>query len=281
MIVSGFDSIFPSIIALPAFLKSTGYKNITDPYHTAMQYAFKTSLSAFEYLAQPGNEAQLAAFQATMIGRQDADGLKKLPLLRSAIEAATATHNGDSSKGATEMQAEAAPFLVDVAGGHGHQLSYLLKTYPALKGKLVLEDLPEVINQIEPKSLDGVKLVPQDIFKEQTIKGAKFYYVRQIIHDWPDKPAALILTNLAAAMGPESRILCDDIALPEMNMSPGAACLDVALMTHFAGGERTRGDWKELVASVVGADGRGLLEIEEVFEYDREGHICVTVLKLR
>jgi demethylsterigmatocystin 6-O-methyltransferase len=281
LIVSGFDSIFPSIVALPAFLKSTGYRNITDPYHTAMQYAFKTPLSAFEHLAQPGNEAQLAAFQATMVGMQNADGLLKLPILRSTVETMTAVRNGEDTNGSTETQAGAPPFLVDVAGGHGHQLLHLMKTFPVLQNKLVLEDLPEVIGQIDPKSLEGVKLVPQDFFLEQTIKGAKFYYLRQIIHDWPTKQAGLILQTLAAAMGPESRILCDDIALPEMNISASAACKDLAIMLHFAGGERTRNDWKELVDGVVGPDDRGLLEIEEVFEYDREGHVCVTVLKLR
>lgn len=38
--------------------------------------------------------------------------------------------------------------------------------------------------------------------------------MRNIIHDYPDEKAAVILRNTAAALSPDSLILIDDMVLP-------------------------------------------------------------------
>lgn len=84
--------------------------------------------------------------------------------------------------------------LVDVGGGFGHQSAALLGTYPQLKDKLVLQDLPQALEHLPPGVVipDGIKTVPHDFFQEQPIKGARFYYLRNIIHDWPDDKCVAI-----------------------------------------------------------------------------------------
>ena len=110
---------------------------------------------------------------------------------------------------------------------------------------------------------------------------ARFYYIRRVLHDWPMASAQGILANLAAAMSLDSRILVDEVVLSETNVNPTVAMTDVALMLQWAGVERTRSDWDELVEGVIDANGNKRLEVESVHEYGKESHECIIVLKLR
>jgi O-methyltransferase domain len=68
-----------------------------------------------------------------------------------------------------------------------------------------------------PSALKGgrIKFVEHDFFAPQPIKGAPIYFMRYIIHDWPDTDAIQILTQICEAMSPTSRLLvCDRIILP-------------------------------------------------------------------
>jgi demethylsterigmatocystin 6-O-methyltransferase len=111
--------------------------------------------------------------------------------------------------------------------------------------------------------------------------GAQFYYLRHILHDWPLVPAQKILANLAVALSADSRILVDEMVLPDANVSTLIAMMDLAMMIPFAGAERTQDEWHELVDGVVDGTGRKLLVVEEVHEYAQEGHRCMLVLRLR
>lgn len=48
------------------------------------------------------------------------------------------------------------------------------------------------------------------MFKPQTAAGAKFYYLRRILHDWPDAEFLTILANLKEAMQSDSKVLIDE-----------------------------------------------------------------------
>jgi hypothetical protein len=60
--------------------------------------------------------------------------------------------------------------VVDIGGGAGHDLLGFRERYPEVKGRLVLEELPYVIDQVGGK-LDGVELVEHDFYTPQPIKG--------------------------------------------------------------------------------------------------------------
>ena len=59
-------------------------------------------------------------------------------------------------------------FVVDVGGGRGQDLENLIKSYPELPGKLILQDRPEIIAQV---SLEGVEATGHDFFQPQPVKG--------------------------------------------------------------------------------------------------------------
>jgi hypothetical protein len=60
--------------------------------------------------------------------------------------------------------------VVDIGGGAGHDLLGFKERHPELKGRLVLEELPYMIDRVVGK-LDGVELVGHDFYDPQPVKG--------------------------------------------------------------------------------------------------------------
>jgi hypothetical protein len=77
-----------------------------------------------------------------------------------------------------------------------------------------VQDQPNVLCDL---SADGIETQAYDFFTVQPICGARFYYFKQILHNWGDEHAILILRNTAEAMDPEGRstLLINDDVLPE------------------------------------------------------------------
>lgn len=137
------------------------------------------------------------------------------------------------------------PVFVDIGGGFGHQCIAVKEAFPELFGKLVLQDLPQTLAHV-PK-IDGVEVQVHNFFEPQVVKGAKFYYLRNILHDWPDDKAVIILKNLIPALGPDSRILIDDMVLPNEKVHWQATQMDLMMMAALGSKERTNQQWEELI----------------------------------
>ena len=87
----------------------------------------------------------------------------------------------------------------------------------------------------------------QDPKPTLTSAGAKYYYMRNILHDYPDDKCMVILKNLMAAMSKDSVILIDDMVLPNSNVHWQATQLDLTLMASLASVERTKAHWQGLM----------------------------------
>lgn len=62
--------------------------------------------------------------------------------------------------------------LVDLGGSFGHDLSDFRRKWPGLPGRLVLQDLPEVV--VSVKDLHPtIEVTAHDFFTEQPVKGTK------------------------------------------------------------------------------------------------------------
>jgi hypothetical protein len=71
------------------------------------------------------------------------------------------------------------------------------------------------------------------------------------MHDWPDSKCQEILTQIKLAMRPGySRILLNELVLPDKGMSLTAAQIDITMMAALAATERTERQWRELINSV-------------------------------
>ena len=138
--------------------------------------------------------------------------------------------------------------LVDIGGGLGNDLMAFKARYPSLPGRLVLQDLPETIEGV--KELDsGIDAMVHNFFTPQRVEGARAYYLRTILHDWPDRDARAILKNILPAMSRDSILLINEQILPSSGVPLFPAQLDLSMMGMFSSMERTRGQWEALLNS--------------------------------
>jgi demethylsterigmatocystin 6-O-methyltransferase len=268
---------------MPAFFAENKYQDISSNKKTPFQKAHNTTLRAFEWIVQQPKHFE--NLQRVMTSFEGSEWTKEFTLFNKEVGKVPSTAPQPSEK----------PFLVDVGGGHGHQCVQLGKKYPNLLGRLVVQDLPEAVGKLSP--ITGVKTEAYDFFQPQPItgrypnktlsnftqykkqwltifelQGAKFYYFRRIMHDWPDNEAASILRNTAAAMDPDSRILIDDTVLPDTGANWQATMADLAMMA-FGGKERNTTQW-DMLAKSAG------LRVEQIHTYVASTYTAIVVLAL-
>ena len=106
--------------------------------------------------------------------------------------------------------------MVDVGGGSGHQCLGLRKAFPDLKGKMVVQDVPIMIQQIDQYEAAEAELepMPHDFLTPQPVKAAKVYYLRWVLRDWNDDVCRTILGQLRPAIAPDSVVVIDELIIP-------------------------------------------------------------------
>jgi O-methyltransferase domain len=138
--------------------------------------------------------------------------------------------------------------IVDIGGGHGRLLSALLKQAPGAKG--VLFDMPSVVEGA-PKMLDQygvrerVEIVGGDFFDKVPADG-DLYVMKAIIHDWQDDEARKILENVRRAMARGGRVALVECVVTGPNEKHFSKFLDIEMIVHAGGRERTRDEYAEL-----------------------------------
>lgn len=212
------------------YFEATGYKNPGDAYDGPFQFGVGTKDHYFDWLNK--NPAEQQAFNSVMtMGRafRGEEWFEYFPV---------------------EEKLQASPdetVLVDIGGGVGHDITEFKKKFPQLPGKLVLQDLPQVIDDINEPLPDGIEAVKYDMFKPQPIKGAKVYYMRTVLHDWPDKQSLQALARIREAMTEDSILLLNENTLPDANVPQYSAHLDFTMMEVFSSLERTEQQWLDLL----------------------------------
>ena len=231
---------------MPAFLAKINYTDITDNNNTVHQAAFKTDEPVFAWFTKHPQNASY--FNDYMMHRRQgmATWLDVYPVEKE-------TKGWDPE----------APIFVDIGGNIGHQCAELKAKYPKLPGQVILQDLPQPISQA--LQTPGVKNMVHDAFQPEPVKGSKFYYMRAILHDWPDHKCREILQNIIPAMGPHSAILLDEMVLPDTHVHWQSAQIDLSMMAALASIERTETMWAELLDSIG-------LKIEKVLTYTPSIH---------
>ncbi|KAL5622632.1 hypothetical protein FOBRF1_001882 [Fusarium oxysporum] len=138
-------------------------------------------------------------------------------------------------------------FLVDVGGGRGHDLlSFSNSIKPP--GRLILQDLPEVIADVTDKSVFETQ--KHDFSTPQQVQHARAYFLHSILHDWSVEHGVQILKNLKPALKPGySKVLINEIVLSEENPSVPATSMDMMMLGHIGEAcERTEETFRAIVA---------------------------------
>jgi hypothetical protein len=195
-----FDFTQLSFAKMPAYLRSSNFQNPEDPMDGPFQYANQHEGPSFTWL-----KAHPEVFQA-FHGYIHTQRIHT-PSWSSAYPVKDRLVDGLKLEGDASV-------LVDVGGGVGELLQDFHKAVPEYKGRLVLQELEEVIGTAKANGVgEGgrIELQVHDIFGPQTIKGARAYFMRSVLHDWPDEQCRKILMNLKDAMEPGySTILIND-----------------------------------------------------------------------
>jgi hypothetical protein len=139
--------------------------------------------------------------------------------------------------------------VVDIGGGHGLFLATILQAYPTLIG--VLFDQPEVVagasrTLAAAGVADRCEIVNGDFFSEVP-QGGNLYLLRQIIHDWDDERATLILANCRRAMPASGKVLVIEGMLSEdYQQSLPVLQLDLEMLVNYGGLQRTKDEYRAL-----------------------------------
>lgn len=142
---------------MPQFFKDTQYRQPEDPRKGLFQYTFGTDKTAFEYWSQM--PAVMDNFNTCMTGIRGSrpSWIEWYPVEDCILKSGTSTNASDV-------------LLVDIAGGRGHDVQAFGRKFSKYSGRLVLQDLPDVIGDI--KSLDErIERVEYDFFTPQPIYG--------------------------------------------------------------------------------------------------------------
>lgn len=167
--------------------------------------------------------------------------------------------------------------LVDIGGGKGHDLAEFAtkKKSLALHGKLLLQDLPRVINEVPEHWMDLFDAEAHDFFTPQPHHHARTYYMRNILHGFNIDECTLLLKHIRDAMKTGySTLLINEIVLPDFGCSFWGAAFDVTMMTIVSGHERTGKDWEKLLDNVDG------LHLEKIWTLEQNGESLIEVSRL-
>ncbi|KAK0736604.1 O-methyltransferase-domain-containing protein [Apiosordaria backusii] len=233
-----YDQYFKHAYNFDDYLEAHGQlaaaREPDNPYHNPCTWNVKQDgMSVWQIMAQ--DPVKLAEFQKGLAGIDVAVppvGHFDFSVLKNTEE--------ENAAGVKE--------LVDVGGGHGVVLAKILAAHSELSPKnAVLQERKDICDLAGQHLPEGVVVMEHDFTKEQTVKGAKGYFMRMIMHDYSDEVASNILKQIVPAMNGQSRVLVCDMVLPQKvgEADFAAAVMDHAVMT-MGGKERTEEGFRKI-----------------------------------
>lgn len=131
-------------------------------YNSPLQLGYKTKLNFFEHLHNnpPWGEQFHLHMGGYRQGRPSWMDANFFPVQDRLIEGFE--------------ESEDAALLVDLGGSFGHDLTEFTKKFPDVTGRLILQDLPVVIDQIHTLD-EKIEKMKHDFFTEQPIKGKSLF----------------------------------------------------------------------------------------------------------
>jgi demethylsterigmatocystin 6-O-methyltransferase len=235
---------YPVAQILPQYLKDHKYQNMDNNKDLPFHKALGTDLTPFEYLTT--DPEQMKALGHVMV--------------LDAVQSWVSSYPVESEVGGFKPSNDSA-LLVDIGGGFGQHSVFFKEKFPQLPGRIVVQDIPSTLAHLPLGNSTGIEFQEYDFFTPQPIRGAKFYYLRHILHDWPDEDCIRILKSTIPAMGADSLILIDEVVLPETKVPWQVSAMVMSMMACLGGTERTKEEWESLLD-------RAGLKLTHVVRYD-------------
>ena len=143
-----------------------------------------------------------------------------------------------------------AKHVVDVGGGRGTLLAYLLQTAPDATGVVLdraeaLADAPKVLD--DAGVAGRAELMPGNFFA--AVPPGDVHVLSNILHDWDDAASRAILRSCHRAGEPGGQLLVFTFLLTESADPPHPPLMDLLMMTVEGGRERTLRELCDLLTS--------------------------------
>jgi SAM-dependent methyltransferase len=140
---------------------------------------------------------------------------------------------------------ESVRTVVDVAGGTGTLLAEILRAWPTVRGTLV--DLPSTVarsgDTFQAAGVsDRVTAVGQSFFDALPAR-ADLYLLKNVLADWPDREALVLLQRCAEAARPTGRVVVLGGVSPDEGGGPSPELL---MMVLVGGKDRTLAEFRAL-----------------------------------
>jgi hypothetical protein len=140
--------------------------------------------------------------------------------------------------------------VIDVGGGIGHVLAAILAAHQTLRGMLFDIEPTAVLaaNFMRERGLaDRCGVIGGDFFVEVP-SGYDAYVVKSVLHDWDDARATAVLRQCRIAMADHSRLLIlEEVVVPGQPVHNPHRFVDLDLLVHLGGKERTEAEYGELM----------------------------------
>ncbi|KAF9730110.1 Demethylsterigmatocystin 6-O-methyltransferase 8 [Paraphaeosphaeria minitans] len=226
--------LLPATLHFPAHLAQTNYATPADVRSGAFQSALKTEKNMFEYLTThpPLGQRFNSHMGGYRLGRSSWMHPGSYPVKERLIKGMLETNT---------------TLLVDIGGSLGHDLQEFATRYPNEPGRLILQDLPAVMDAIQSLH-PNIERTKHDFFTEQPVKAARAYYLHSILHDWPDQVCKVILKQVADAMEPGySKLLIHENIIPGKSADSEVTAMDMMMAILLSSKERTEEEWYALL----------------------------------
>ncbi|KAK5997733.1 O-methyltransferase af390-400 [Cladobotryum mycophilum] len=226
-----YADMAPTFINLPSFLKHTGYRNPTDTRACNMQHWTKSDDDFFQHVAR--DPELFSEFHDAM----ECHSRFNLTPWPKVYPTETIVANAKPGRA----------LVVDVGGSKGHDLEKFRLCHPEIpEGSLILQDLPGILAEVKLHKV----IEPQvyDFFTPQPVKGARVYFMHNVLHDWTDEVAVQILKNVAGGMERGySRMLIHESLVSNVKPLARVTTSDLTMMAILAAKERSENEWRALV----------------------------------
>jgi SAM-dependent methyltransferase len=191
---------------------------------TAFEHAF--GMKFYDYLSR---NAEAGAYFDRMMGVSTA------PVARAVVQAYDFSPVGT---------------IVDIGAGNGTLVTTILRANPHVRG--IVFDLPSVVArtaaQLEGSDVAGrIQTAGGDFFVEVPA-GADTYLMRWVLHNWSDDECVRLLDNCHRAMKKPGRLLVlEHVMPPRVSTLTDTVSLDLGMMVHLGGRERTEDEFRQLL----------------------------------
>lgn len=156
---SSSNVLSPALFSLPTYLANSKFRNPTTADDGAFQLAHQTTLHFFAYLKEHPGIAMQFNNHMRAYGMSRARWASPGCVPVEEVLFKDASHHGD------------AVLLVDIGGGSGHDINIFRDQHPGVPGRLILQDLSDVIDACSSSLPAGIEAMSHDFFNPQPIKG--------------------------------------------------------------------------------------------------------------